>query len=87
MALPKLLKPTSQMGAEGGVPPEGKGNAAEKGPVWGAFGALNYFKKFRCAMRIPNMCFVLKLDNGKGVSIADEQNHKVTEPSSTVLVI
>ena len=34
------------------------------------------------AMRVPNMCLVLKLDNGKVVSIADEQtdgqNHPVT---------
>ena len=37
-------------------------------------------------MRIPNICLVLKLDNGKVVSIANEQNHRVTEPSSTVLV-
>ena len=28
-------------------------------------------------MRIPNMCLVLKLDNGKGVSIANEQTHTV----------
>ena len=28
-------------------------------------------------MRIPNICLVLKLDNGKMVSIADEQTHPV----------
>ena len=51
-------------------------------------------KDFRWAMWIPNMCLALKLDNGKVVSIANEQtdrqNHKqnrrITEPSSTVLV-
>ena len=32
------------------------------------------------------MCLVLKLDNGKVVSIADEQTDKITEPPSTVLV-
>ena len=32
------------------------------------------------------MCLVLKLDNGKVVSIADEQTHRWTEPPSTVLV-
>ena len=36
------------------------------------------------------MCLVLELDNGKVVSIANEQNHRqidrITEPSSTVLV-
>ena len=40
-------------------------------------------------MRIPNMCLVLKFDNGKVVSIADEQNHRQTDvrtkPPSTVL--
>ena len=28
-------------------------------------------------MRIPNICLVLKLDNGKMVSIADEQTHPI----------
>ena len=28
-------------------------------------------------MRIPNICLVLKLNNGKMVSIADEQTHLV----------
>ena len=32
------------------------------------------------------MCLVLKLDNGKVVSIADEQTVKRTKPPSTVLV-
>ena len=39
---------------------------------------------FCSAMRIPNMCLVLKLDNGKVVSIADGQTHRRTEPNSTV---
>ena len=33
----------------------------------------------RWVMRIRNMCLVLKLDKGKVVSIADEQNHIITE--------
>ena len=44
----------------------------------GAYGAPNGFKNFTCAMRIPNMCLVLKLDNGKVVYIADEQTHPVS---------
>ena len=32
------------------------------------------------------MCLVLKFDNGKVVSIANEQNQRIIEPSSTVLV-
>ena len=38
------------------------------------------------SMRIPNVCLVLKLDNGKVVCIANRQTHRVTQPSSTVLV-
>ena len=37
-------------------------------------------------MGIPNMCLVLKSDNGKVVSIANGQTHRLTQPSSTVLV-
>ena len=41
-------------------------------------------------MGIPNMCLVLKSDNGKVVSIAnrqtESQNQGITEPSSTVLL-
>ena len=37
------------------------------------------FKNFSKIMRIPNMCLVLKLDNGKVVSIANEQNHRQTD--------
>ena len=32
------------------------------------------------------MCLVLKLDNGKGFSIANEQTDRISEPSRTVLV-
>ena len=38
-------------------------------------GAPNSFKNFHRAMRIMNMCLVLKLDNGKVVPIANEQTH------------
>ena len=37
-------------------------------------------------MRIPNMCLVLKLDNGKVVSIAHEQTHRITDTPSSALV-
>ena len=46
---------------------------APSAPVLGiAFGAHS-FKDVRRVMRIPNMCLVLKLDNGKVVSIANGQ--------------
>ena len=51
--------------------------------IWGAFGAPNGFESVTRSTKIPNMCLVLKLDNGKVVSIANEQTD-VT--SSTVLV-
>ena len=35
-------------------------------------------------MKIPNMCLVLKLDNGKVVLMANEQNHRAIQ--YTVLV-
>ena len=41
---------------------------------WGALSALKWFKNFRRAMRIPNMCLDLKLDNE--ISIANEQTDK-----------
>ena len=31
-------------------------------------------------MRIPNVCLVMKLDNRKGVSIADEQTDRQSHP-------
>ena len=46
---------------------------------WSAFGAPNGLRNLTRAMRIPNMCLVLKLDNGKVVSIANEQNYRQTE--------
>ena len=39
-------------------------------------------RNFTYAMRIPNMCLVLKLDYGKVVSIANEQNYRQTELQS-----
>ena len=45
----------------------------------GAYGASNGFKNVTRSLRIPNMCLVLKLDNGKVVSIANGQNHRWTE--------
>ena len=62
----------------------------KKNKIWSACGAPNGFKYSRMAMRIPNMCLVLKLDNEKVISIADEQNHRQTDrrtkPPSTVLL-
>ena len=45
----------------------------------GACGAPNGFKNVTRSMKIPNMCLVLKLDNGKVVSIANGQNHRQTD--------
>ena len=39
----------------------------------GAPAAPHSFTTFRGIMKIPNMCLVLKLDNGKLVSIANGQ--------------
>ena len=44
----------------------------------GACGAPNDFKNVTRSMRIPNICLVLKLDNGKVVSIANGQTHSHT---------
>ena len=52
----------------------------------GAPVAPHSLRNFRWIMGIPNMCLVLKLDNEKVVSKVNEQNHRVTEPSSNVLV-
>ena len=60
--------------------------AIKMNEVWGAYGAPNGFKVFRRVMRIPNKCLVLKLDNGKVVSIPNEQTDRITERPSTVLV-
>ena len=42
--------------------------------------APHSFRIFRRVMRIPNMCLVLKLDNGKVVSIANEQTESQSHP-------
>ena len=59
-------------------------------PVLGVACGARSFRNVCRVMRIPNMCLVLKLDNGKVVSIAnrqiESQNHGITEPSSTVLL-
>ena len=47
--------------------------------IWDAFGAPNDFNNVTRSMRIPNMCLVLKSENGKVVSITNEQNHRQTE--------
>ena len=39
-------------------------------------------KSFRRVIKILNMCLVLKLDNGKVVSIANEQTDRQTESHS-----
>ena len=46
-------------------------------------GLLFYLSKnFRRVIRIPNMCLVLKLDNGKVVSMANGQTDRRTESPS-----
>ena len=52
----------------GGAAPSAAGKEQKKN-----WGAGNGFKNLTRLMRIPNMCLVLKLDNGKLVSIADKQ--------------
>ena len=49
---------------------------------WSDWSTPNGFKDFRRAMRIPNMCLVLKLDNEELVSIANEQTESKTESQS-----
>ena len=49
---------------------------------WDSCDAPNGFNYFHRAMRIPNMCLVLKLDNGKMISIADQQNHRQTDKAT-----
>ena len=56
--------------------PSPSGGAPPLGHPWHAVGA----SKFSRVMRIPNMCLVLKLDNGKVVSIADEQIESQSHP-------
>jgi len=69
---------------------EGKKNiGVPTAPLLGGACGAQSFKIFRRVMRIPNMCLVLKLDNGKVVSIANEQTESQTDrilpTSSTVL--
>ena len=60
---------------------------AESAPSGAAVSAaikiIGDFKNFRGVMRIPNMCLLLKLDNGKMVFIAngqpDRQNHRTIQ--------
>ena len=61
--------------------------AAKKKRIWGAFGAPNGFKNVTRSMRIPNMCLLLKLDNGKVVSIANGHSDRITEPHSNRISI
>ena len=46
----------------------------------GAPAVPHSLRNFRRVMRIPNMCLVLKLDNGKVVSIANKQTESCPHP-------
>ena len=70
----KKIWGTSPVGASAYAAVGGK-----KKEIWGTFGAPNGFKNVTRPMRIPNMCLILKLDNGKVVSMANEQNHRITD--------
>ena len=61
-----------------GVPSAPQFSGVSGAPFRGAWGAPNGFKNVTRSTRIPNMCLVLKLDNGKVVSIANGQNHRRT---------
>ena len=83
------------MECQGNLPPSAaikkKIGAPSVPQILGACGAPNGFKNVTRSIRIPNMCLVLKSDNGKVVSIANGQNHRWTDgqtdvTSSTVLV-
>ena len=45
----------------------------------GACGAPNGFKNVTRSMRIPNMCLILKSDNGKVVSIVNGQSDRTIQ--------
>ena len=47
------------------------------GGAWGA----HSFKYYCRLMRIPNICLVLKLDNGKVVSIVNGQTDRQNHPA------
>ena len=68
----------------GGAAPLALSSVAMKEKKLGRLWRPKWSWNFRRVMRIPNMCLVLKLDNGKIVSIADEQTHRIEEPPSTV---
>ena len=53
---------------------------------WGSACAPNGFKNLTRAMKILNICLVLKLDNGKVVSIANEQTESQGRVNLSVLV-
>ena len=55
------------------------GSGKKRKKNWGAYGAHS-FKNVRRVMRIPNMCLVLKLDNGKVVSISNGQTEWPNHP-------
>ena len=60
----------------------GDGKRKEKNKInWCAGGAINGFKNWTCVMRIPNMCLVLKLDNGNRITDRqrESQNHRAIQ--------
>ena len=59
--------------------PSPSGGTVPSAPLLGGACGTHNFKNFRRVMRIPNMCLVLKLDNGKVVSIANGQSDRQTE--------
>ena len=61
-----------------GVPSAPQFSGVSGAPFRGAWGAPNGFKNVTRSTRISNMCLVLKLDNGKVVSIANGQNRRRT---------
>ena len=52
---------------------------APSAPVLGVTCGDHSFNNVRKIMRIPNMSLVMKLDNGKVVSIANGQTDRITE--------
>ena len=52
--------------------PQNRKEKEKRKKNWGAYGAHS-FRYFHRVIRIPNMCLVLKLDNGKVVSIKNGQ--------------
>ena len=64
---------TRETPAFGGISLAIRGSGAFGGGKKNKIGVPHSFKNLRRVMRIPNMCLVLKLDNGKVVSIANGQ--------------